>query len=746
MERTNSNFNLFDFDVEGFAQAYYQQPRARQQSGNTSPQASFEQQMDELQLNSSDENSAKSSSPDQSPTESGEGIRRADLGGSMRMPPYSRLRDNSFSTTRHSVDLPALTFEIRPKYCRGPICGKICSAARAIPCHLRSSPRLRRRTAKVADCGRVSSQGLERRLGQVAAKSRRAARRSWRSFQLLFARITPSNRPAYPMSFEEDEALLERFKDQATGRMSDGTIRNAQADVRNFSAWLSRNRRAPIARRLGNPEMEPGLERDLEEYAKAQKDPKIRSRRTIAALNKLRNVEAGNILSTSSSRLAPYPADATLIDMWTAAEKATHRIEPETVDRQARRLYRLSDWLQTREKGAMAGQLNDDGLTRDVEQYRQQTEDTKINADLLRLRRYQQVLEANRALGLPPPEDARPFAEAGAQQPASPQELPVTPATPSAGAWDWFREQMQEPASFSFTPHQGPQPSPTQGLPATPATPSAGAWDWFREPMQEPASSSFTPRHGPQPSPSQGLPATPATPSAGAWNWFREQMQAPEPSSASARSSEIYGGLEPLVNLNPPTPYQLRDDAHSAPAPELAGAASFVGPSGTPEELLDIGAIVGEGWRHGSQSASDVLIDVMSNINLLPNQFGPSQFAINGEHYSATFGPGGRRDVRLIHHPRARAMNEAGPSNEAEPSNEAGPSRQPVADLGFLIRGGWQHRERWLPTYLVRVLEGEHRMPEVGRPTHINIRGVPYRAELQETDGAARVRIYPEAR
>jgi len=63
---------------------------------------------------------------------------------------------------------------------------------------------------------------------------------------------------------------------------------------------------------------------------------------------------------------------------------------------QARRLYRLSEWLQKNgDRGAIPGRLNDDELARDVGQYKDQTADTKINADLLRLRRYQQVLEAN---------------------------------------------------------------------------------------------------------------------------------------------------------------------------------------------------------------------------------------------------------------------------------------------------------------------------------------------------------------
>ncbi|WP_275189607.1 hypothetical protein [Bradyrhizobium sp. CSA112] len=736
MERTNNNFNLFDFDVEGFAQAYYQQSRAGQQSGNTREQASFEQQMNELQLNSSDESSARSSSPDESPAKGDGGIRRTDFGGSVRMPPHSRLRDTSFSSTRHSVDIPRAHFrdsaQVPPQ---SNLRDDMFSSARyTLPSEER--PAIQTKNSKDRGLWSRIKSGVGKAFGTSRSEKPSGSTAQQEVFSTKF-RVDYAKQPGRTRGVpEEDEELFEDFKskakvtrDDGTGKvLGDGTIKNAIADLRHLSGRLSQNGRPSIADRIGNPELEAGLDDDVETYAKD------RSGRIKAALKKLRDVGAGKALSADIRRLAPYPADATLIDMWTAAEKATRRIEPETVDRQARRLSRLSDWLQTREKGAMAGRLNDNGLAQDVEEYRNQTADTKINADLLRLRRYQQVREANRALGLPPPESARPLAGEGARQPGSPQELPATPATPSEGAWDWFRNQMQEPASSTFTPHHGPQPSSLQELPATPATPSAGAWDWFREQMQEPASSSFTPHRGPQPRSLQELPATPATPSAGAWDWFREQMQEPASLSSARRpSSDVYGGLEPLVNLNPPTPYELRDDAHSVPAPDLARPPSFVGPSGAPQERLDIGSIVGEGWHHGSQPASDVLIDVLSNINLMPNQFGPSQFAINGEHYSATFGPGEHRDVRLIHHPRARPMNEAGPS------------RQPIADLGFLIRGGWQHRERWLPPYLVRALEGEHLMPEAGRPTYINIRGVPYRAELLETDGGSRVRVYPEA-
>ncbi|XSC42298.1 hypothetical protein ACF1BQ_027990 [Bradyrhizobium sp. RDT10] len=637
MERTNNNFNLFDFDVEGFAQAYYQQSRAGQQSGNTREQASFEQQMNEVQLNSPDESSATSSSPDESPAKGDRGIRRTDLGGSVRMPPHSRLRDTSFSSTRHSVDIPRAHFrdsaQVPPQ---SNLRDDLFSSARyTLPSE--EQPAIQTKNSKNNGLWSRIKSGVGKAFGTSRSEKPSGSTAQQEVFSTKF-RVDYAKQPGRTRGVpEEDEELFEDFKskakvtrDDGAGQvLGDGTIKNAIADLRHLSGRLSQNARPSIADRIGNPELEAGLDDDVETYAKD------RSRRIKAALKKLRDVGAGKALSADIRRLVPYPSDATLIDMWATAEKATRRIEPETIDRQARRLSRLSDWLQTREKGAMAGRLNDDGLAQDVEEYRNQTADTKINADLLRLRRYQQVLEANRALGLPPPESARPLAGEGARQPGSPQELPATPATPSEGAWDWFRNQMQEPASSSFTPHHGPQPSSLQELPATPATPSEGAWDWFREQMQEPAS----------------------------------------PSSARRPSSDVYGGLEPLVNLNPPTPYELRDDAHSVPAPDLARPPSFVGPSGAPQERLDIGSIVGEGWHHGSQPASDVLIDVLSNINLMPNQFGPSQFAINGEHYSATFGPGGRRDVRLIHHSRARPMNEAGPS------------RQPIADLGFLIRG-----------------------------------------------------------
>ncbi|MHC2375364.1 hypothetical protein ACVIWV_009955 [Bradyrhizobium diazoefficiens] len=223
---------------------------------------------------------------------------------------------------------------------------------------------------------------------------------------------------------------------------------------------------------------------------------------------------------------------------------------------------------------------------------------------------------------------------------------------PSPPPW----EQNAAESIFGATAHMPPPPSShwqagsSQQLPATPATPSAGAWAWLGQQMQDPASPSSHWQAGS----SQQLPATPATPSAGAWAWLGQQMQEPaSPSSVRPRSSNIYGGLDSFVDLDPPTPHDLRDDACSAPAPSLY---------------------------------------------------------------------------------RPRPIVPAAQSGEG-----------PV-DLGYLIRGGWEHRDRFLPPYLVRALEGQGIMPQAGQPTYFELRGVPYKGELVESEGRQRVRAYPNPR
>ncbi|MHC2253473.1 hypothetical protein ACVILK_003165 [Bradyrhizobium embrapense] len=728
------------------------QGRTGQRAGSPSEQGDFEGRLHDLTLDPSDRRN--STSPDRPPAAGGRAVRRDDFGGSMRAPPHSTSRESALGGTRRSVDIPSVQLPASAQP-QSSLRDDLFSSARYSFPEAESAASAK--SEKSRGLWSRFKSGLGKALGgSSSAKSSRDAGQS--DVISTNLRIDHARQPGRTRGvLRADEELIEDFRNKAAGNLSDGTIKNAAADLRHLSARLSDAGRLSLADRirrelenaqLENPDvenhqLEAELDEDVDTYAKD------RGRRIKAALKKLREVGAGNTLAADVRRLAPRAEDASFIRMWAAAEKATGRIDPKTIDRQTRRMFRLSEWLQTHDRQPIAGRLSTPGLVQDVEEYKQETKDGKINADLVRLGHYQQILEANRALGLPPPEDAGQPSGGATPQAHSPQEFPATPATPSAGAWQWLGEQMHGPGSSTPAPHSGRQTSSSQPLPATPATPSAGAWDWLGEQIHGPASPMPAPHWAAQAHPPFELPATPATPSQGAWAWLGQQMQEPaSPSSLRPRSSNIYGGLESFVDLDPPTPHDLRDDARSAP-PEFAAASSFAGPPGATPELRDIGAIVGVDWRHGSQAASEVLIDVLGNINLLPNQFGPSQFAINGERYSATFGAGGRRDIRLIHHPRIGGMNEAGPSRPLHRPAPIVSARRPgegVVDLGHLIRGGWEHRERFLPPYLVRVLEGERIMPAPGRPSYFEIRGMPYRGELEESEGRQRVRIYPEPR
>lgn len=77
--------------------------RARQEADlEPADEARFEQQLGELEVRSPEESSPEAVFP----ARSHENIQRTNVGGSMRMPPRSNLRDNSFSSTRYSVGVP----------------------------------------------------------------------------------------------------------------------------------------------------------------------------------------------------------------------------------------------------------------------------------------------------------------------------------------------------------------------------------------------------------------------------------------------------------------------------------------------------------------------------------------------------------------------------------------------------------------------------------------------------------------
>ncbi|MFF0923534.1 Ulp1 family isopeptidase [Rhizobium leguminosarum] len=94
------------------------------------------------------------------------------------------------------------------------------------------------------------------------------------------------------------------------------------------------------------------------------------------------------------------------------------------------------------------------------------------------------------------------------------------------------------------------------------------------------------------------------------------------------------------------TPYELRDDARSAPAWD--SEPSSAGPSTSTSTLTDIGFRLG-GWHHGSRRASRSEINILEISNVAPSPYVPTtSFLIDGELYTAEWQPGGI--VNFIHH------------------------------------------------------------------------------------------------
>ncbi|WP_245331192.1 Ulp1 family isopeptidase [Mesorhizobium sophorae] len=263
---------------------------------------------------------------------------------------------------------------------------------------------------------------------------------------------------------------------------------------------------------------------------------------------------------------------------------------------------KFSDWLRTMGRESIASRINGDwhqreSLDRDYQEF------TKANGNVgigfKRLAQYVQVVEANRALGVAFPD-----------QPG--------------------REPQLAGASLSWSPRV-PSDFDLNEWP-TPEGPQAG-------------------RHETAVSSSTRSPRVPPD---------SEASMRPTPEGAPARSSEIYRGLHSFVDL-PSTPQETRDDAQSAQVPGPAASPPFsIGPSGEPLELEDIGYLVGEDWQHGSQPVPDFLLDVLDNKMLLPSpRMVPRPVSINGETYSITLGPRGRRDAQFIHHPRPSSVPDA---------------------------------------------------------------------------------------
>ncbi|MET4045951.1 type III effector protein XopD [Bradyrhizobium sp. RT6a] len=337
----------------------------------------------------------------------------------------------------------------------------------------------------------------------------------------------------------EDAELLARFRlDAERRKLTPGAIKNSVSGLGTFVRWVNASIRGPVASRLlkGAP-----LDEEIAAYRSLGRDPQ---NRITSALNVLRRLLRGGEEAEAPEprvlgaprRLVPHPEDAPLIEgaLSQALKNLKTAKDKGSAQKRATRLRALSAWLKGNRKGSIIGRLNgssQEQLTFDNDVLAFQRTAGRIHGpDLSHLRSYLKLIEANRELGLPGPEQPSSPAAQGDRHPGSAQDLPSTPASPSAGAWVWLGEQLQEPASPSRPPsHTKGRLEPSVDLNAP--TPSELRDD-----------AHFAPAH-----------------------------------PARARS-DTYAGLEPFVDLNAPTPSELRDDAHFAPAhPARARSDTYAG-------------------------------------------------------------------------------------------------------------------------------------------------------------------------
>ncbi|MCP1755645.1 MULTISPECIES: Ulp1 family isopeptidase [Bradyrhizobium] len=392
----------------------------------------------------------------------------------------------------------------------------------------------------------------------------------------------------------EDAELLTRFRVHAERRkLTPGAINNNVSGLGTFVRWVNASHRGPVASRLRDGS---SLDEEIAKYRSLGRDPQNRIRSAVDVLRRLlrggEEVEAPEprVLG-APRRLVPHPEDAPLIEG--ALSQALKDLKTPTAklrqsaQQRARRLRALSAWLRGNGKGSIIGRLNGSSrqqvsLDNDVVAF-QWTGGRVHGPDLSHLRSYLKLVEANRELGLPGPEQPSSPAAQGDRFSGSSRDLPSAPASLSAGAWVWLSEQLQEPGSPSrpasnakgrlepFVDLNAPPPSELrEDAQFAPADPSRIRSDTYAG--LEP----FVDLNAPTPSD------------------LRDDAQF-APADPSRVCSDTYAGLEPFVDLNAPTPSELRDDAHFAPADPArvrsdtyAGLEPFVDLNApTPSELRD---------------------------------------------------------------------------------------------------------------------------------------------------------------
>ncbi|MGY8663522.1 Ulp1 family isopeptidase [Bradyrhizobium sp. UFLA05-109] len=284
----------------------------------------------------------------------------------------------------------------------------------------------------------------------------------------------PRSRYEYP----EDAALLIRFA-AATGGLGvpKQTIVNTGSRLRAFAKWLKANDKPSMASRF----LTNLIADDVLEYRRQGGDP---DDLLDVALSHLRRFGPGEqkFVRGAGPRvmgrrtLAPYPDDARIIDA--VANQRLRNLGPgaarNTQHARASNQRTFSDWLQKEDRGSIVSRLNgseqqEEALQKDYGDFRRDTGYT-AGVPFGPLRQYLQLVKANAALEVGPPEHAQ-EAEPAKREGFDLSEWPPPAAapSPSVGARpSHIHGDLSSRLDLASTPHalrHDPPSAPVRDVP-----------------------------------------------------------------------------------------------------------------------------------------------------------------------------------------------------------------------------------------------------------------------------------------
>ncbi|MDX8449844.1 hypothetical protein RFN31_30070, partial [Mesorhizobium sp. VK3C] len=375
-----------------------------------------------------------------------------------------------------------------------------------------------------------------------------------------------------------DEALFAAYGAEAdkTAKVSESSIARDITALRKFSTWLDKNHQSQIDGRIDDEQLD-GLAKDF-----AGNDAKLLSD-TNVALRRLRQAYAGQTVTTARSRLVSEENQV----IEDACRAAASGYGKDTLNSYRSTLGRFNSWLN-QNFGKGIAQIEPAVLSRAVDEYKKNA-GPGFGTAWGFLQRYRQMVAANNALGLAAHGQAAPRQEAGGPamgtaQSASPVAFSPIPMSPSDPAWDVLRAFHEEEAAQHGAPmatnvsqfHQTTSLPPEFAPVPPPSSPAQSAG----------SSSTFAGLEALSPTPYRrpDFDLNALTPGqladdadiSGPGHWTAVAGSAIAQPGSSRRSSQIYAGLDDIVDLH--------DDAGSAPWSDAARSRSIAGPSPSSSE------------------------------------------------------------------------------------------------------------------------------------------------------------------